>query len=105
MSATFAFRIRQATGDDAEALAKLATLDSQSPLDGSVLIGETDGVPVVALSLTSGRAIADPFRPTAELVALLRRRSATLRGVQPSPSLRERLGLTAPRLRPGAARA
>jgi hypothetical protein len=104
MSATFSFRIRQATADDAEALARLATLDSQSPLDGPMLIGETDGTPVVALSLTSGRAIADPFRPTAELVGLLRRRAAAVRDVQPSRSLRERLGLTATRLRVGAAR-
>ncbi|HEY7622436.1 MAG TPA: hypothetical protein VH834_21880 [Solirubrobacteraceae bacterium] len=104
MSATFSFRIRQATADDADALVRLATLDSQSPLTGPVLIGEVDGTPVAALSLTSGRAIADPFRPTAELVALLQRRAAAVHGVEPKRSLRERLGLTATRLRVGAAR-
>jgi hypothetical protein len=104
MSATFSFRIRQATAQDADALVRLATLDSQSPLAGPALIGEVDGTPVAAVSLTSGRAIADPFRPTAELVALMQRRAAAVHGVKPSRSLGERLGLTATRLRLRAAR-
>jgi hypothetical protein len=98
MSATFSFRIRQATAQDADALVRLATLDSQAPLAGPALIGEVDSTPVAAVSLTSGRAIADPFRPTAGLVEVLRARAARLHGepAATAPRLR-RLGLIAAR--------
>ena len=62
--------IRAARGSDGTALENLARMDSQRPLAGDVLLAEQDGVIVVALA--GGRTIADPFRPTADLVALLR---------------------------------
>ena len=62
--------IRAARGSDGLALEDLARLDSQRPLDGDVLLAEQDGVLVAALD--GDRAIADPFRPTADLLALLR---------------------------------
>jgi|SRR5829696_4257518 len=62
--------IRAARGSDGSALHDLARLDSQRPLGGDVLVAEQDGRIVAAIS--GDLAIADPFRPTADLVALLR---------------------------------
>ena len=68
---TDAIVIRPAYPDDAAALARLAALDSRRPLRGRVLLAERDGRPVAALSIDDGRIAADPFAPTADLVALL----------------------------------
>ena len=62
--------IRAARGSDGAALENLARMDSQRPLTGDVLLAEQNGVIVAALG--GERLIADPFRPTADLVALLR---------------------------------
>jgi hypothetical protein len=84
------YKTRMAVPEDGPNVRRLAALDSQSPLSGPVLIGEIDGVPAAAVSLTSGRVVADPFRPTAELVASLRVRAAALTGERRT-SLRGRL--------------
>lgn len=68
--------------DDAPALARLAALDSQRLPLGPLLIAEVDGEPWAAIALETGRVIADPFRPTAALVALLRGRAAQLTATQ-----------------------
>ena len=60
--------IRVATRYDDAELRNLAALDSARPLAGSVIVAESDGRIDAALSLDDGRAIADPFRPTAGLV-------------------------------------
>ena len=65
--------IRAARGSDGEALERLARLDSQRPPAGDVLVAEQDGVLVAALA--GDRVLADPFRPTADVVALLRLRA------------------------------
>jgi hypothetical protein len=65
--------IRAARGSDGAVLENLARMDSQRPVSGDVLVAEQDGVIVAAIA--GDRAIADPFRPTAELVALLRLRA------------------------------
>jgi hypothetical protein len=70
--------IRAARGSDGLALARLAALDSKRPLTGDVLVAESDGELAAAISLSSGAHVADPFRPTAELVALLRMQAAAL---------------------------
>ncbi len=62
--------IRAARGSDGAALENLARMDSQRPLTGDVMLAEQNGVIVAALS--GERAIADPFRPTADVLALLR---------------------------------
>ena len=64
--------IRPARPQDAAALHLLAELDSAAPLHGSVLLAETRGRPVAALSVDDGRAVADPVAPTAPAVAALR---------------------------------
>jgi len=85
------YTIRLATDTDTEALRKLAEVDSQPPLEGAIIIGELHGEAVAALSLADDRAIADPFRPTAHLLATMRVRAHGLRAVRHTPSLRERL--------------
>jgi len=66
--------LRLSAPDDALALGRLARLDS-TLYDGSpVLIAEMGRELVAALPLDGGAAFADPFRRSAELVALLRLR-------------------------------
>ena len=91
MYAANSYVIRLATDADAEALRNLAALDSQAPLEGSVVIGELHGEPVAALALADDRTIADPFSPTAHLLATMRVRAQGLRAVHRTPSLRERM--------------
>jgi hypothetical protein len=62
--------IRAARGSDGAALENLARMDSQRPLTGAVVLAEQDGAIVAALA--GERSIADPFRPTADVVELLR---------------------------------
>jgi hypothetical protein len=66
--------IRVAWPDDYEALRRLAALDSAQPPTGRVLMAEQAGQPLAAISLSSGSVVADPFRPTADAVHLLRLR-------------------------------
>jgi len=70
--------VRRSTSGDAGALARLAALDSASPPRGPALVAEADARLLAALPLGSGRPIADPFEPTAELVALLELRRAQM---------------------------
>jgi hypothetical protein len=91
MYAANSYVLRLANEADAPDLTRLAALDSQAPLTGSILIGELHGEPAAALSLADGRSIADPFRPTAHLVATMRVRAHGLHAVEHMPSLRDRL--------------
>src|SRR5690349_20561906 len=75
--ATDAVVIRPAYPDDAAVLTRLAGLDSRRPLTGRVLVAERHGAVVAALALEDRRTVADPFAPTADLVALLRVHAAT----------------------------
>jgi hypothetical protein len=71
--------IRLAVSADAEALGRLAQLDSAPPpAPVPLLVAEVGGELRAALPLDGGRAIADPFRPTAELVAILAERRRQL---------------------------
>jgi len=72
MYAANSYVLRLATDADAPTLSRLADLDGKEPLEGSVLIGELHGEPVAALSLRDDRTISDPFKPTADVVELLR---------------------------------
>ncbi len=66
------FVLRPATPVDAEDLRRLAALDSAEPLEGDVLVAYAAGDIRAAVTVDSGRAVADPFYPSAELVQLLR---------------------------------
>ena len=97
MSSTI--EIRPARPDDQVALHELAALDSALPLQGDILVALVDTEPVAALSLDDGRAVADPFRRTADTVALLKLRAVghgeRERRPRPRFALRARLGLAA----------
>jgi len=69
--------IRFSRDADAAALRRLAVLDSARVPDGVMLVAEVDGELRAALA-ADGTAIADPFRPTAELVELLQVRLRSL---------------------------
>jgi hypothetical protein len=88
--------IRVATPADRDELAGLAALDSARALPGTVLVAQSDGRIRAAYSVEEGRAIADPFRPTAGLVALLEARSASLQGRRRASILPRRRPLLAP---------
>ena len=68
--------IRAARGSDGAALERLAALDSAEVPAGSLLVAEADGRVVAAIASSTGEAIADPFLPTADVVALLQLRAA-----------------------------
>jgi hypothetical protein len=100
MFAANTYKLRLATDDDADALRRLAELDSRAPLAGRVLVGEMAGTPAAALSLGDDRVIADPFRRTDHLVACLRIRAGAIRAHEATPSLTARMRAA---LRPRAA--
>jgi hypothetical protein len=64
--------IRPADHGDMTRLDRLATLDSAAPPTGDVLVAEVGGELWAAIEIDSGASIADPFRPSGELVPLLR---------------------------------
>ena len=68
--------IRAARGSDGEALERLAALDSAEVPAGSLLVAEADGRLVAAIATTTREVIADPFLPSADVVALLEIRAA-----------------------------
>jgi hypothetical protein len=84
--------VRQSRPADESNLARLAALDSATPLHGPALVAEADSRLVAALPLGSGRPIADPFEPTAELVELLRFHKERLAEGRGDRAARGRLG-------------
>jgi hypothetical protein len=82
--------IRRATAADASTVRRLAELDSAFPPTGDVLLAEMGDELWAALSVDTGAAVADPFRPSADLVDLLR-----LRADGVSPDARTSRGLRA----------
>ena len=83
--------IRPADTTDRLALERLAALDSQALPQGDMLVAEVGGELRAAVPVEGGSAIADPFRPSRDVVALLSERvaqTATGRG-----NRRQRFGL------------
>lgn len=72
--------IRRATAEDAFAVRRLAALDSAAPPTGELLLAEMGGELWAAISVDTGASVADPFRPSADLVDLLRFRAERLGG-------------------------
>jgi hypothetical protein len=73
--------VRRSEPRDARSLARVAGRDSKSVPDGPLLVAEAGGEVLAALPLHGGEPIADPFRPTAALVALLELRARQLRRI------------------------
>jgi hypothetical protein len=78
-----AMTIRYASDGDARDLARLAALDSSKVPAGALLVAEVDGELWAAVAIARGAAIADPFRPSAPVVELLRARARQLVGDAP----------------------
>jgi hypothetical protein len=64
--------LRPASDGDADALMRLAQLESRPLSEGPHLVAARNGVVEAALCIRTGELIADPFRRTAELCSLLR---------------------------------
>jgi hypothetical protein len=60
------------------AIEQLAELDGRVLSGGPSLVAELDGRAIAALSLTDATAVADPMRPSAPFVELLRVRARQL---------------------------
>lgn len=73
--------IRPAGPLDTAALRRLAELADRPLPAEPLLLAESDGEPVVALSTKTGESISDPFRATADLVELLRVRAGQLQAL------------------------
>ena len=84
--------VRHAECADAAALVGLAGRDSAEVPGGGLLVAEADGRLVAAVPIAGGPAIADPFRQTAAIVALLELRASQLRRLEQP---RRRLGFRA----------
>jgi hypothetical protein len=85
VAATSQVTLRFAYPDDGESLNRLAVIDSAELPSLPVLLAEVDGELWAAVSLADGGAVADPFRPTAPVVELLRARA---RQLDPRPARR-----------------
>ena len=72
-------QIRAATDADMPALVRLARLDSSRPPVGTIIVAKEGGVITAALAAENGATIADPFRATAPVVAMLRLRAEQLK--------------------------
>ena len=71
--------IRNASSDDSGSLKRLAILDSAAVPQGRVVVAEREGMLVAAVPVDGGRAIADPFVPSKDIVSMLEIRANQLR--------------------------
>lgn len=74
--------IRLADDADARSVWRLAALDSRPAPNGRVLLAELGGRLRAARSIDSGRAVADPFEPTADLLRMLEARAGAIRAAE-----------------------
>lgn len=78
--------IRLASAGDARSVWRLAALDSRPAPNGRVLLAEIGGRLQAARSIESGRTVADPFEPTADLVRMLEARAGAIRAAEQQPA-------------------
>ena len=78
--------VRLARSEDERAVARVAALDGKRVPGGRLLVAEADGQIVAALPVAGGQAIADPFRWTSDLVALMEMRAAQLSDAPEAPA-------------------
>jgi hypothetical protein len=93
--------MRAARGSDGDELRRLARLDSKPAPRGEILVTEVDGAIDAAIGLDDGIVIANPFKPTSGLIALLELRAGRAKRQKARRGLAERLRpRLAPRARP-----
>lgn len=83
--------IRPASASDATAIERLAALDSASAPPGSMLLAEVGDELWAAVEIEGGGTIADPFRPSGDLVELLHLRAERMRREHAEPVRKLRL--------------
>ena len=71
--------IRHIGPGDVEALRRLSAMDSKRQPAGEILVADVGGELWAATSVDDRHTVADPFRPTRELVSLLDERARQLR--------------------------
>src|SRR4051794_38896795 len=77
--------VRLARPEDEPAIRRIASLDSKPVPVGHLLVAEADSEVIAALPVTGGTAIADPFRWTSDLIALLEMRARQLSAADLEP--------------------
>ena len=87
---TAELRMRMATAADTGALEALAERDSHRLPGGPLLVAESGGRILAAICLVTGEAVADPFEPTAHLVAALHAHAAAPQPERSEPWRHER---------------
>ncbi len=80
---TDTLKIRRAAPDDTARIQTLSRLDDRRMPPGPFLLAETGGEIVAARSLSTGAVVADPFRPTSDIVAMLHLRASQMS--EPAP--------------------
>jgi hypothetical protein len=83
MSAAIEVTTRLATPEDRAAIIRLAQRDSSPVPPAPLLLAERCGRLQAAVSLRTGAVVADPFRPTADVVELLEWQARRLRRREP----------------------
>jgi hypothetical protein len=78
-----AVTIRWAMPDDARSVEVLAELDDAPAPSGPLLLAVVGDELWVALSVSTGAAVCDPFRPSAEVATLVRERARQLTVPEP----------------------
>jgi hypothetical protein len=78
MTAIDAVTLRHAQAGDARAIARLARRAGAHPPEGAFLVAEIDGELRAAISLDAVAILADPLRPAAAALELLRARAQQL---------------------------
>jgi hypothetical protein len=82
---TASVTVRRFAERDIAAIQRLAELDEKPIPSGGVLVAEQAGELVAALPLDGGQALADPFKPTADVVELLKLSAHQLRHASGGP--------------------
>jgi hypothetical protein len=70
--------VRLARPEDESAIHRVASLDGKKAPAGRVLVAEADSEIIAALAIDGGNAVADPFRWTSDVVALMEMRAEQL---------------------------
>lgn len=63
--------IRPATADDSAAVLRLSALDDRRPPKGQTMLAFVDGELLAARPVDGAEPVADPFRRTSHLIAML----------------------------------
>jgi hypothetical protein len=70
--------VRLAGPEDESAIRRIASLDGKKAPEGRVLVAEADREIIAALAIEGSAAVADPFRWTSDVVALMEMRAEQL---------------------------